>query len=141
MNIPILRIGVPLPRYGSSGAAGFDLHAKDSGTIYPGQTLKVGLGIATAIPKGHCVLVLPRSGLGSAGIILQNCVGLIDEDFRGEWTAVLRNESNEPYEFLSGQRICQGILIQYGRADFVEVEVGGLPSTERGVGGFGSTGV
>ena len=130
-----------LPTFGSQDAAGMDLYADIDRNIciMPGKTEKFGMGVAFEIPKGYVGLVFPRSGLASKyGITLSNCVGVIDSDYRGEIGCYLHNHSEEPYVLKPQERVAQMIIIPYPRVALVESEE--LSETERGEGGFGSTG-
>ena len=135
-----------LPQYATPGSAALDLKAcldryihGDAIAIYPGRTEEVPLGIAVSLPSGTCGLVLPRSGLASRyGITLANSVGLVDIDFRGLWKAYLHNQSANTYWVKNGDRIAQLLVVPFLRVEWNPVEQ--LDETERGEGGFGSTG-
>lgn len=126
-----------LPTRGSSLAAGWDLYAATvEHEALPGL-IKVGFGFASAIPEGHVVLVFPRSGLAiKKGLTLANDVAVIDADYRGEWLGffVARKSS----EIAVGDRVAQAVLLKLPETQWREVDA--LPDTERGAGGFGSTG-
>lgn len=132
-----------LPTRGSAEAAGYDLYAdlgneKDI-TIAPGETKFIGTGLAFALPQGTFLGIYPRSGLAcKRGLRPANCVGVVDSDYRGEIKVALRNDTGDYQTIVNGERIAQGILHTYTIMRFEEVEE--LPSTERGEGGFGSTG-
>jgi len=131
------------PKYQTAGAAGADFHAccPDGPIIVgPGETRRIGTGIAMFIGSPAWALVLmPRSGLGSKGIILANSVGLIDSDFQGEIGIMIYNRSSTPFEIQHGDRIAQGCFMPVEQASFIEVEEFSH-DTVRGTGGFGSTG-
>lgn len=129
-----------LPRRAYDGDAGLDLHATEATTLAPGQRASVGTGIAVAIPHGQAGLVLPRSGLAArSGIALVNAPGLIDAGYRGEIRVLLLNTDRETAcEIAVGDRIAQLVLIRVETPATVEVEE--LPGSERGAGGFGSSG-
>jgi dUTP pyrophosphatase len=129
-----------LPSRAYAGDAGLDLHATEAVTLQPGARASVGTGIAIAIPEGQGGLVLPRSGLAArSGIALVNAPGLIDAGYRGEIRVLLLNTDREtPCEVAVGDRIAQLVLVKLELPATVEVEE--LPSTERGEGGFGSSG-
>ena len=133
----------PAPQYATSGAAGIDLRAcLDSPLqIAPGETHIVGTGIAVFIrDPGVMGLLAPRSGLGvKHGIVLANTVGIIDSDYQNEIRAALFNRSTDVYEIAPGERICQIIFTPVTRANIKIVETF-TADTERGQGGFGSTG-
>jgi dUTP pyrophosphatase len=129
-----------LPTRAHASDAGFDLHAVEEVTLGPGERATVPTGIAIALPEGHAGLVLPRSGLAARhGIALVNAPGLIDEGYRGELRVLLLNTDRaEPFEISPGDRIAQLVLVRVSLTDAVEVEA--LDATERGDGGFGSSG-
>ena len=137
------REGAEFPTYANYDDCGLDLRACLGGTLFwvaPGETVKIPLGFATEIPLGWAVLVLPRSGLAAKkNITLQNSPGLIDAGYRGEWCILLRNEGIEPFLVRDGDRIAQAVIIKNHNVVFQEVE--GLVSSNRGEGGFGSTGI
>ena len=129
------------PVYGTPFAAGADLHAllDENITIAPGETYFVHTGLATEIPEGLVGLIYARSGLAcKRGLAPANCVGVIDSDYRGEIMVALHNYSNNPQTIEPGERVAQLVIAPYIAADFVEVET--LDETDRGAGGFGSTG-
>lgn len=132
-----------LPTQGSVEAAGYDLYA-DLGDekdidIAPGTTKFIGTGLAFALPQGTFLGIYPRSGLAcKQGLRPANCVGVIDSDYRGEVKVALFNDSGEVRTIAHGDRIAQGILQTYLCMNFTETDE--LPETDRGQGGFGSTG-
>jgi dUTP pyrophosphatase len=131
--------GLPLPAYASSGAAGLDVVAAESLVLRPGARHAVPTGFSIAIPPGYEVQVRPRSGLAlKHGITCLNTPGTIDSDYRGEVKVILANLGTEPFEVLRGERIAQLVPAPVLRASFCETE--DLDATERGAGGFGSTG-
>lgn len=129
-----------LPVYAHEGDAGCDLCAVETVKIGPGERAAVSTGIAVAIPEGWAGLVLPRSGLARRhGIGLVNAPGLIDSGYRGEVVVLLVNhDPAEPFLIEPGDRIAQLMLVPFGAAAVVEVEE--LDDTQRGEGGFGSSG-
>jgi dUTP pyrophosphatase len=129
-----------LPTRAHASDAGFDLHAVEAATLGPGERQMVPTGIAIALPEGHAGLVLPRSGLAARhGIALVNAPGLIDEGYRGELRVLLLNtDRTEPFAIAPGDRIAQLVLVRVSVIDAVEVQA--LAATERGDGGFGSSG-
>ena len=130
---------LPLPSYASEGAAGLDVVAAESLTLQPGARHAVAIGFAIAIPQGYEVQVRPRSGLAlKHGITCLNTPGTIDSDYRGEVKVILANLGAEPFEIVRGERIAQLVPAAVTRATLVEVAE--LDSTDRGAGGFGSTG-
>ena len=133
---------VQLPAYQTPGAAAMDLAALLDApvTIAPRQLASIPTGLAIALPDaGWVALVFARSGLGiKHGIALSNGVGVIDSDYRGELKVGLTNLSDEPYTIQPGDRIAQLMVVPVGQAAVHELEE--LPLTDRGAGGFGSTG-
>ena len=130
-----------LPRRARRGDAGLDLIANADAMVAPGERAMVPTGLAVAIPPGHAGLVLPRSGLASRrGLTLANAPGLIDSGYRGEVTvAVVNLDPRESVEIRRGDRIAQLLVVPFAEVDPVAVDE--LPATERGQGGFGSSGV
>lgn len=127
------------PRYAHEGDAGMDLRITESVIIEPSCRATVGTGIRVAVPHGYVGLVFPRSGLASkCGITLSNCVGVIDSGYRGEVKAALVNTTDERVLLRRGERVCQLVVVPYASCSVVRTAV--LPETERGDGGFGSTG-
>jgi dUTP pyrophosphatase len=125
------------PRYATAGAAGFDLHAMEGGSVGPGQIAKIPLGFAVAVPEGHAMLITTRSGHGlKFGAGVPHGYGLIDSDYRGELFMVLCAE--KVMSWAKGDRIGQAVIVPVAHARFDMVEE--LPGTDRGNGGFGSTG-
>ena len=135
--------GARLPVYGSSQAAGADLCAclgNDTLVIDPHKWAMVPTGIAIALPVGFEAQVRPRSGLAAKkGITVLNSPGTVDSDYRGEVRVILINHSDEPFVIKDGDRIAQMVIARHESACFEVVE--SLDETERGAGGFGSTGV
>lgn len=128
-----------IPRYQTDGAACFDLHVVDVGAVPPGYSMEFRTGLSFEIPQGWAMLIYSRSGHGfKSGIRLCNSVGVIDADYRGAVGVRLHNDSNQPFTVHVGDRIAQAMLVQVPRVELVEVEE--LSETERGAGGFGSTG-
>ena len=131
-----------LPTYGSAGAAGADLYALPEGdpiVINPGETVMIHTGLSMAIPEGYVGLNFARSGLASKrGLAPANKVGVIDSDYRGEISVFLRNNSNEDFTIHPGDRVAQLLLMPVALPEIIEVDE--LSDTERGAGGFGSTG-
>jgi dUTP pyrophosphatase len=129
-----------LPLRAHDGDAGFDLHALEPVTLAPGQRASVATGIAVEIPPGQAGLVLPRSGLAArSGIALVNAPGLIDSGYRGEVRVLLLNTDRRHACTLSARdRIAQLVLVRVETPEVVEVDA--LSESERGAGGFGSSG-
>jgi dUTP pyrophosphatase len=135
--------GLPLPAYETAHAAGMDLRAavaEDAPvTLAPGARAMIPTGLAIALPEGFEAQVRPRSGLAAKhGLTCLNTPGTIDADYRGEVKVILVNLGAEPFEIRRGERIAQMVVAPVTRAAWVEVEE--LDETERGAGGFGSTG-
>lgn len=130
-----------IPEYHSIGAAGADIYAcvENDIKINPGEVVLIPTGIALEIPEGYEVQIRPRSGLASKGIILPNSPGTIDSDYRGEVKVILMNLSKEQFIIHNHDRIGQMILSKFEKIEFQEVD--DLNPTERGSGGFGSTGI
>ena len=131
-----------VPTKGSSAAAGYDLYIpqlEESVTILPHETKLVKTGLAIAIPQGFFGAIFARSGLATKqGLRPANCVGVVDSDYRGEIMVALHNDSNEEKTIEAGERIAQLVLLPFLNISFTKVEE--LEETERGEGGFGSTG-
>lgn len=130
-----------LPTYGSSEAAGADLYAclEESVTIQPGDTVFIPTGIALEVPKGCAGLVYARSSMGAKrGLAPANKVGVIDSDYRGEIRVVLLNHGKVPQTVEHGERVAQFLITPVLTPRYEEVEA--LTDTDRGTGGFGSTG-
>lgn len=148
MEIKIKKIyeDATIPTRGSYYAAGYDLYAyipcKEEDTdliINPHETVLIGTGVAIQPPKDCFGAVFARSGLASKqGLRPANCVGVCDYDYTGEYMIALHNDSTEPRFIKHGERIGQVVFIPYMNVNFIEVE--SLDATERGDGGFGSTG-
>ena len=132
--------GLPMPAYATSGAAGMDICAAESLTLRAGKRHAVATGFAFAIPDGYEVQVRPRSGLAlKHGITCLNTPGTIDSDYRGEVKVILANLGEEDFVINTGDRIAQLVVAPVTQGVMVEVDA--LDDTERGTGGFGSTGV
>lgn len=133
-----------IPTYGTDKAAGMDLYAclpeNIPAFISPGKNTKIGTGIAIEIPDGYFGAIFARSGLATKSALRPaNCVGVIDSDYRGELIVALHNDSNKiTRQVQHGERIAQLVLIPYVTAELIEVN--NLEDTDRGDGGFGSTG-
>jgi len=136
--LPVLvGAGGALPEYGSDGAAGADLRASEAVVIPPGGRSAVPTALRLEIPAGHVGLVWPRSGLAVRHGI-DTLAGVIDSDYRGEVRVVLVNHGEEPFAIATGDRVAQLLVQRVERVAFRAVE--GVANTERGTGGFGSTG-
>ncbi len=131
---------VPLPKYAKAGDAGADLATRIDFTLKPGERALIPTGISIALPNGYVALVHPRSGLAiKHGISMVNTPGTVDAAYRGELAVILINHDPlEAISFKKGDRIAQLVIQQVEKAEFVEVS--SLPGSDRGSGGFGSTG-
>ncbi len=130
-----------LPERGSAFAAGYDLYADTTEpvSIEPHTTAMVGTGLAAAIPEGYFGGIFARSGLASKqGLRPANCVGVVDADYRGEIKVALHNDTDQVRQIAAGERIAQLVVLPFLSVTFTESDT--LPDTERGEGGFGSTG-
>ena len=137
----INRSGMALPEYATPLSAGMDLRAaiESSITLAPLERAMVPTGLYIALPEGYEMQVRPRSGLAAKhGITVLNSPGTIDADYRGEIKVILVNLSNTPFEIVPGERVAQAVVAKHERVEWQEVE--SLEQTERGTGGFGSTG-
>lgn len=133
---------LPLPKYMTKGSVGLDLYAnvKEDTTILPNEIRLIPTGISISLPDGYEAQIRPRSGLAlKHGISLVNTPGTIDSDYRGEINLILINFGKEPFTVRRGDRIAQMVINKVEIPEVVEVEE--LDSTERGEGGFGSTGL
>ena len=135
--------GLPLPAYQTIEAAGLDLMAAvpdaEPLTLTPGQYALVPTGLAIALPAGHEAQVRPRSGLAAKhGVTVLNSPGTIDADYRGEIKVILINHGAAPFVIKRGERIAQMVIAPMVQAELVPVAT--LSATDRGAGGFGSTG-
>ncbi len=145
VRVPVLRVGAvkaPLPRYQTPGSAGMDLHAATTEEVVlpPLGRFLFPTGLSVAIPEGYEAQVRPRSGLAAgSGVTVINAPGTIDADYRGEIRVALVNVSQEAVAIAPLQRIAQLVIAPVARAELVEVEA--LATTDRGAGGYGSTGV
>lgn len=139
VDLPI--IAPSLPRYAQPGDAGADLISTETLTLAPGERALVGTGVSIALPDGYGGFVMPRSGLAAKhGISVVNAPGTIDAGYRGEIKVILLNTDRfTPFEITAGDRIAQLVIIPVVRATFLPVD--SLPESERGEGGFGSTGI
>lgn len=132
-----------LPQYHSDQAAGMDLAAclpeGEKVTVAPGQIVKIPLGFAVALPVGYEAQIRPRSGLATKhGVTVPNAPGTVDSDYRGEMVVALINHGREPFVVEHGLRIAQMIVAPVSHAQIIETDE--LDTTQRGTGGFGSTG-
>lgn len=136
-----LRPNAIMPTYGSADAAGADLYAclDDAVTIAPGTTAFIPTGLSMELPLGTAGLIYARSGLAcKRGLAPANKVGVIDSDYRGEFVVALHNHGSQPQTVIHGERVAQLVITPVLTPGFMEVS--DLSITERGSGGFGSTG-
>ena len=144
MRVELKRVGgrgepLELPAYATEGAAGMDLRADVELILPAGDRALVPTGVAIAVPPGYEAQVRPRSGLAlKHGVTCLNSPGTIDSDYRGEVGVILANLGREPFRIARGDRIAQLLVAPVARAQLVEV--GELPPTVRGAGGFGHSG-
>ena len=140
VEIPVaLAAGAAMPAYATAGAAGMDLRATEAVALAPGERAAVGTGLRLAIPDGYEGQVRPRSGLALRhGLAMVNSPGTIDADYRGEVKMILINLGSEVVQFGKGERLGQLVILPVARATLVPVQ--NLDGSERGEGGFGSTG-
>ena len=132
-------VGLELPRYATEDAAGMDVVSAETVSIAPGARHPVATGLALAIPQGYEIQVRPRSGLAlKHGVTVPNTPGTIDSDYRGELKVIMINHGTEPFAIARGDRVAQLVLAPVTQAAWVEVDE--LDETDRGEGGFGSTG-
>lgn len=145
INIKVKKLNknAKLPTGGSAYAAGYDLYAcleGDAVSINPHETVKIGTGLSIEVPEGYFGGIFARSGLAAnRGLRPANCVGVADSDYRGEYIIALYNDSDAVQTICQNERIAQLVILPYLSVDFEEVEE--LSETQRGGGGFGSTGV
>ena len=128
-----------LPTKGTKGAGAFDIYMPESGAISGSVPRKIHLGFSAEIPEGHVAILLPRSGAGANfGVELNNTVGILDSDYRGEWMASMRTKNEHYFSWERNERILQFMIVPIAN---VELELCyELSETERGAGGFGSSG-
>lgn len=145
VKVSTIRPNAKIPTWGSANAAGADLYAcltEDQMPIVvikPGETVKIPLGIKTEFTPGYAAMLYARSGLAlNKGLAPANKVGVVDADYRGEWAIALHNHSNETQSIEDGERIAQVVFHEIEHPIFEESDE--LSETERGEGGFGSTG-
>lgn len=142
MQVHIQRVdpSLPLPRYESAGAVGFDLITRVTTVIEPGKIALVPGNVIVRVPDGYALLVLPRSSLPrKKGLVCPHSIGVIDQDYHGTDDEILvqvRNITDEPVTVERGERIAQGLFVRVDRAEWVEVDSHGAETR----GGFGSTG-
>ena len=130
-----------IPTYGTEYSAGADLYnmGGEAVSVAPGETVLLHTGLSIEIPEGYCGLIFARSGLATKrGLAPANKVGVVDSDYRGEWMVALHNHSDKTATVEGGERVAQMVVVPYLKAEFELTDE--LSETERGAGGFGSTG-
>lgn len=137
MDLQQLDFDLPVPSSAHPGDAGLDLYAACDAVV-TGETVLIPTGVAVAVPDGHVGLVCPRSGLSKWGVTVANAPGVVDSGYRGELMVRLTTTSSTPYQVTRGDRIAQLLVIPALRPEVTVVD--DLDGTERGAGGFGSTG-
>jgi dUTP pyrophosphatase len=139
MNIKLLSENATIPTYAHEGDAGMDLYSAIDAVIPYGETVKIPTDVAMEIPTGFVGLIYPRSGLATKqGLRLANCVGVVDSGYRGNVIVALYNDSKQPQEIHKGDRIAQMVIQPFVSLSLNVVDE--LENTERGEGGFGSSG-
>ena len=129
-----------IPTYATDGSGAFDFYSAEKVEIKGLEVMAINLGVAVEVPDGHVMLLFPRSSIGKkTPLRMANSVGVIDSDYRGTIHALYDNFALRNHEINQGDRIAQGIIVPIPKVEFEEVEE--LSTTERGEGGFGSTGV
>jgi len=137
LKIKLLHASAKIPKYAHESDACFDLVATAPAQVWGGVTV-IGTGIAVDVPEGFALMVYGRSGMGSKGITLANCVGVVDPGYHGEVKVMLKASTITPYHIEAGDRIAQAMLIERPTVEFEQVTE--LEPSQRGEGGFGSTG-
>jgi dUTP pyrophosphatase len=141
MRIPLRQLDpdLPIPGHAHAGDAGVDLFAREAVKLAPGQRRLVPTGVAVALPEGFVGLVTPRSGLAArTGLSIVNSPGVVDSGYRGEISVALVNLGHEPVALERADRIAQMVVVPFVSQEFEVVDE--LPGSDRGAGGFGSTG-
>jgi dUTP pyrophosphatase len=138
-KVKLLSPQAKMPSYATSGSACFDIATIDEADVTPGSAAVLRTGLAFEIPKGHVMMVYSRSGHGfKNGVRLANGTGVIDSDYRGELMIKIHNDSRVIFSVNRGDRIAQAMIVLVSQVQFDAVDE--LGTTERGAGGFGSTG-
>lgn len=130
--------GDTAPCYSTEGSAGGDLRSAEECVIHPRETVKIKTGLKMAIPDGLVGMVCPRSGMAANFYVtVANAPGIIDSDYRGEVCVLLINHGTDPYIVMKGAKVAQLVLVPFVQGNYI---AGDLDDTDRGEGGFGSTG-
>jgi len=138
MRIKPMHSNFIMPIKSTDGAGAFDIYMPEAGSI-DGAAYSVNLGFSAEVPYGFVAIILPRSGVGAKfGVELNNSAGIIDSDYRGEWMAALRTKSGLEYSWNAGDRLLQFLIVPVANVSLELVDE--LDTTERGSGGFGSSG-
>ena len=138
MFIKPLHASFIMPTKGSNQAGAFDIYMPEAGVANE-KSQVIKLGFAAAVPEGHVALLLPRSSTGAKfGLELNNTCGVIDADYRGEWMAALRTKAGTPLFWKAGDRLLQFVVVPVPNITLMQTD--SLDTTERGEGGFGSSG-
>lgn len=141
LEIQLIEGADKAPIYATQGAAGFDFTSREDITIPRYDTKLIPTGIKMSIPEGYAIQVASRSGLAlKSQVFVLNAPGIIDSDYRGEIGVILTNAGHEPFVINKGDRIAQGVLIKVEQAEFTILDSLEGQETQRGSGGFGSTG-
>jgi dUTP pyrophosphatase len=142
LKVKIQRLdnSLPLPSYKTPFSAGMDLYSRIDVVLKRGEITLVPTGIAISLPEGYEAQIRPRSGLAlKHGLTLLNTPGTIDADYRGEIALIMINVGKEDFVVEKGMRLAQMVITRYEKVEFEEVDA--LPDSQRGTGGFGSTGI
>lgn len=139
LNVPVVSHGNKSLQYAKPGDAGMDLRADEAVRLEPGEIRPVPTGVFMAIPEGYFGMVVPRSGAALNGLGVANSPGIVDSGYRGEIKVLSYNMSREPIQIHEGDRIAQIVFVSHAQASLHPTN--SLPTSERGLGGFGSTGV
>ena len=139
MRIKQIHPNFKMPIKSTQGAGAFDIFMPESGSVFGDNPTPVPLGFAAKVPDGHVALIFPRSGVGTKhGLELNNTCGIIDSDYLGEWKAFLRTKSGKHFSWNTDDRVLQFLIVPVAE---VSLEISDdLGESERGTGGFGSTG-
>lgn len=140
-SVDVLIASSVFPQVAHPGDAGADLQSTETLTLQPGERATVGTGISIALPEGYLAFIVPRSGLAAKhGITIVNSPGTVDAGYRGEIKVTLLNtDTTSAFEIAAGDRIAQMIVMPFASPNFIAVDE--LPTSERGTGGFGSSGI
>ena len=137
LKVKKLHPDAKIPVVGSPNSAGFDLYSIEDYELMPGETHAFGTGLSIEIPEGKACFIWDRSGMGFKGI--HRFAGLLDSDYRGEYKMILFNSTKNAFKICKGDRIAQGVIQDYYKPEFALCDE--LTDTQRGAGGFGSTGM